>query len=353
MVVSIVIPSLSGGGAEKVTLLLIRALIREQKISRVYVGIPCEESRSLDCEVVTLGGYRAGVALGSFLKTALNDPAEKYLLTLGFINFAPFLRLLHPRAHLVLRIGNTPGPEMSALSLSARLRYTSSTRLALKACNEVIAQCSYMAEDVKKHFSVPDKKIRMIYNPIEPDLASWPGEAKSSVDGPYVFVAATFKPQKDLSTLLEGFARCRNLRGRRLVIAGVSPDNTAFSDLIANHGLNEQQVLRLGFRRDTYDLITNAEICVLTSLYEGFSNFLLEAAALGKYIVATNCPGGNAELFNHYSNVSTFAVGDTVRLAELLDSPQSDLSRREAHDSLVPFQFDTFITQYKYSLQIL
>ena len=41
----------------------------------------------------------------------------------------------------------------------------------------------------------------------------------------------------------------------------------------------------LGFRKDTYDLIQHADLCVLTSKYEGFSNYLLEAAALGKRVV--------------------------------------------------------------------
>lgn len=347
MTVSIAIPSLSGGGAEKVTLLLVQELVRSGKISRVYVGSSCEASDGLDCDVVALGGRRTSHGLVNFLRTVLSDPADTYMLTLGYVNFAPFLRLLQPNARVVIRIGNTPTPEVIGLSRLARLRYIASTRLATQTATTVVAQCNYMATDVQNVFGVPCEKLRTIYNPIEPALAVWPMEGVQNLQEPYLFVAATSKPQKDLETLVAGFARSQNKFGRKLVIAGVAQNDFAFKKLTVRYGLNEHQVLCLGFRKDTYNLIRDSDLCILTSKYEGFSNFLLEAAALGKSIVATDCPGGNAELFQYYHNVTTFPVGDHMRLAELIDLPRRDVSRENALASLRPFGFDIFMKNYE------
>ena len=352
MAISIAIPSLSGGGAEKVTLLLIQELIRAGNVSKVYVGRQCEESLALDCEVVQLRGYRASESILNFIKAVRRDPADTYLLTLGYVNFAAALRLLHPRANIVLRIGNTIGPEIAALSPFARFRYMTSLRLSIEAATQIVTQCTYMADDLKLHFRGSEDKIRVIYNPIEPHLASWATDGTSPVEGPYIFVAASFKPQKDFGTLLAGFAGSRNSRKRRLVVAGVPPTDTAFRDLMALYGLNESQVLCLGSCKNVYDYVLNAELCVLSSIYEGFSNFLLEGAALGKRIIATDSPGGNMELFNHYQNATTFPVGDYKRLAELLELPRCDLPRQEALSSLVPFSFDTFKDKFESVLRI-
>jgi glycosyltransferase involved in cell wall biosynthesis len=131
-----------------------------------------------------------------------------------------------------------------------------------------------------------------------------------------------------------------------LVIAGIDPADRGFCRLMDHFGLSDDEVIRLGFVEPPYDWIAGAELCVLTSRYEGFSNFLLEAAALGKRIVSTDCPGGNRELLAVYGNNVTVAVDDVDALAKALASERCDIPREGARAMLAPFEWETVAAKY-------
>lgn len=344
--VSIATPRLSGGGAEKVVRLIAVELNRYGRLATVYSGAPGEGEKQPAIPVTGIGGERAAQAAVSFLRAAHRDDAGTFLLSLGYINFAPLLRLIRPRARIVLRLGNTVSPEISQMPPLARFRYLTSARMACRAADAMIVQCEYMGSDAVEQLRVAETKIVPIYNPIEAALLERAPGASRPVEAPYIFTAATFKAQKDMNTLLAGFSRSANRGERKLLIAGIAPDHAEFTAMCSRHGLGPESVVCLGFLPDIYPYIEHAEICVLTSLYEGFSNFLLECAALGKHIVATDCPGGNRELFALYDNAEMFPVGDADRLAVLLDRPRRDIPLEQANTSLRAFRFANIYKRY-------
>jgi len=58
----------------------------------------------------------------------------------------------------------------------------------------------------------------------------------------------------------------------------------------------EESVFFLGYVENPYPYIKDSDILLLTSLYEGFSNVILESLSLSIPVVATNSPGGNSEI---------------------------------------------------------
>jgi glycosyltransferase involved in cell wall biosynthesis len=130
------------------------------------------------------------------------------------------------------------------------------------------------------------------------------------------------------------------------VIAGVSPDDGAFAELVTSEGLKDAEVVPLGFVPRPYAWIAHADLCVLTSRYEGFSNFLLEAAAMGKRIVATDCPGGNAELLRCYGNGTLVPQDDPEAISEALAEPRRDLPLDIARSRLEQFGWPTIFNEY-------
>lgn len=346
--VSIAIPQLIGGGAEKFTANLAMFLQQEGLLSRVYAGSRVGAERMPGIEVVDLRASRASAAIRRLRKALEGDPAQTFLLTLGYVNLAPLLRLLRPRAHIVLRIGNTLTPELRTLGRAQRMRYRLALAMAARFADRIIVQCDYMGKDLAKHLPGVAPKLAVVYNNVEDDLWGYQAAAERTLAEPYMFTAASFKPQKAHDVLLAAFARSvARKAGTRLVVAGVAPDDPGYDALLLGNGLTGQEVIRLGFIGDPYRWIAHAEFCVLASRYEGFSNFLLESAALGKRIIATDCPGGNAELFAHYHNAICVPPDDVEALARALGSRRADMPRDDARKLMYPFEKSPVYARYR------
>jgi glycosyltransferase involved in cell wall biosynthesis len=330
-----------------VTTRLASLLQAEGRLSRLYTGNPAGAEGLTTLPVVNLKASRALQAVPRFLQALRGDPAEVFLLTLGYINLAPLVRLRRPRARIVLRIGNTITPELRTLSPLARFRYLSSMHLAICCADAVIVQCQHMGEDLAEHFPGVGPKLRVVYNFIEDELWTRPVPPSRPLAEPYLFCAASMKPQKGFDTLFAAYARSARRNSAHLVVAGVDPQNKELARLMRENGLTGGEVIPLGFIPEPYDWIAHSELCVLASRFEGFSNFLLECAALGKPIVATNCPGGNAELFEYYPNAEAVPVDDIQKLAEAMEAPRRDLNREQARKYLHPFTQDHIYGRYR------
>lgn len=335
---SLAIVRVSGGGAEKITMEIARALHERRRLHTVYASGP-EDEAATGVPVTRLEGERASRSILQFTRKARSDPSSAFLLTLGYANFAPALRAVRPKSRIVLRIGNTIGPELAALPFWSRRRYLAGLKLACRFADRIVAQSHYMARDLLTYMPWASRKLVVIHNFVEESLWREAAPAEPPIERPYIFCAASNKHQKAYDIMLAAFAASPARAARALVVAGVSPLDEDFNRMMRENGLGEDEVIRLGFIDNPYAWIAHADLCALASRFEGFSNFLLEAAALGKLIVATDCPGGNGELFERYRNIVPVPVDEVEPLAQALASARCDLSRAEARSRLADFEF--------------
>lgn len=93
-------------------------------------------------------------------------------------------------------------------------------------------------------------------------------------------------PQKDLPTLIRAFKVVEaQIPDSRLRIAGEGPLRTSLMSLVSQLGLS-RKVKFLGKVSDTEQLLSQSDVFILTSLYEGFGLVLLEAMNCNLPIVA-------------------------------------------------------------------
>ncbi|WP_188945445.1 glycosyltransferase, partial [Polymorphobacter multimanifer] len=80
-----------------------------------------------------------------------------------------------------------------------------------------------------------------------------------------------------------------------LTIVGTGEDHAALESLAASHDVGDRVHL-VGHSDHVLATIAAADLFISSSRYEGFSNAMLEAMALGTPVAATPCPGATREL---------------------------------------------------------
>ena len=173
------------------------------------------------------------------------------------------------------------------------------------------------------------KKGTVIFNPINDKLPEpYCGERKK-----FVTTFCRISRQKNLPVLVEAFAEFhKEFNDYRLKIIG-EPQN---DDDIAS--LNETKTLadKLGisdyidflpFSSQVHDLIIRDAMYVNSSDYEGMSNAMLEAMAIGMPVICTDCPigGANAVIKNNENGILT-EVGNASEICDAMKKIAGDKS---------------------------
>jgi glycosyltransferase involved in cell wall biosynthesis len=78
-----------------------------------------------------------------------------------------------------------------------------------------------------------------------------------------------------------------------------------------------EDVVLTGFQHNPFSFISKADVFVLSSLFEGFANVIVEAMALGVPVISTDCPSGPAEIIKDGENGFLVPIGNAERIASI------------------------------------
>lgn len=324
--VILLLPSLSGGGAERVMVHYANWLVMQgQPTTLVLVNATGEYFSEIDPRVklIDLACERGSFAVAPFFRLVQQRKPIAVLTTLTLTTLvAGVVRLISPhRFRLVLRQANTFSIDTRVVrSWKGRIkRY-----LAIwinRFADGHIAVSHGVAQDLATETGLPMEKIRVVHNPVDIQSISrqsqqpipwpWP-EAADSV--PFLVAAGRLARQKDFATLLKAFALVRRETPCRLVILGQGPLREELEGLAQQLGI-ENAVLFAGFVLNPFPWISRARVLVSASRWEGFNNVLLQALACGTAVVATDCPHGACELLENGKIGRLVPVGNPAELA--------------------------------------
>lgn len=182
-------------------------------------------------------------------------------------------------------------------------------------------------EDMKKCFSEEiQKKSIIIPNPIADDMQ----EVFQGVRKKQIVSVARLQPQKNHKLLLEAFSDFVRVHPEyELHIFGVGELEDELKGYAEHLRINEKVVFR-GFSSNVKQEIWDSAMFVLSSDYEGISNSMIEALAMGLPVISTDCPvGGSRTYINDGVNGLLTPVGDKKALlnAMLKVADNSELAK--------------------------
>ena len=174
--------------------------------------------------------------------------------------------------------------------------YFNKTFSRLGEAEKIIAISGFTRKELLKFYPLDPNRIAVIPQGVDHDRFS--SEEQESdvreleslgIEQPYLLCVATREPRKNMSILLEGYARSdRVLRAARqriptLVIAGSSGWGRNEINKILEEGQIREKVILTGYLPDSVipALYRHAMLYIMPSLYEGFGMPVLEAMSCG------------------------------------------------------------------------
>jgi glycosyltransferase involved in cell wall biosynthesis len=165
---------------------------------------------------------------------------------------------------------------------------------------------------------VPARRIHVIPNPVGDQFSDEGGRGRS-VRGPIVLAVGRLVPQKGFDLLIKAFHLVLQRHPEwSLMIVGCGSQEAELKRLAAEL-LPQGAVIFPGAVNDPERYYRAAGLLVVPSRFEGFPNVLVEAMACGCAVIATNCPGGTADIVGHDIDGLLIPPEDVEALARAMD----------------------------------
>ncbi|MEQ1777318.1 MAG: glycosyltransferase [Nitrosomonas sp.] len=355
--ISILLPNLRGGGAERVAVNLANSFAqRGYAVDMVMLSATGEflvdlrpEIRVVDLQVKRLRGVL--FPLIRYLRQTRPDAllAEMWPLTV----IALWVRMLACVSTRVVVAEHTTWSRAEIVSSAlSRWQVRTTMHFTFPWADGIVAVSQGAADDLARFARVDREAITVIYNPVVGEakpLISKPLVPAGWWSGPHrrVLAVGTLKAIKDYATLLKAFALLRNRSDVRLLLLGEGECHLALEAQARQLGIQDS-VFMPGFVKDPSPYYQHADLHVLSSTGEGFGNVIVEALAAGTPVVSTDCLSGPREILCDGKFGRLVPVGDVVALAAAMGE---SLSAKHDHEALKTraqdFSIDKAVDQYE------
>jgi glycosyltransferase involved in cell wall biosynthesis len=197
---------------------------------------------------------------------------------------------------------------------------------------KIVAISTGIATELQEMLPLPSEHIQVIHNPMDlgciETQAALATDAQSPPSATFRLIAVgRLTPQKNYPLLLNALSTVTKEEPVYLNVLGDGPDRPHLKSLVESLGI-EEFVQFLGFRRNPFAYMKQADAFVLSSSFEGFGNVIVEAMALGIPVIATDCPYGPAEILDGGKYGTLVPAGNEYALAEAILSLVHDAEGR-------------------------
>ena len=171
--------------------------------------------------------------------------------------------------------------------------YGTAMRIVRQAAYDMADAVVFQTPDARDYFPKRTrKKSRVIPNPLKEGLPYRSEETNKDI-----VMACRLRAQKNVHVAIEGFAKFHaDHPDYRLVVYGEGEQLGELTEYASRLGVGEN-VKFPGHTDEIHDIMSRAAMYLSSSDYEGLSNSMIEALAIGVPSICTDCPVGGARMF--------------------------------------------------------
>jgi GalNAc-alpha-(1->4)-GalNAc-alpha-(1->3)-diNAcBac-PP-undecaprenol alpha-1,4-N-acetyl-D-galactosaminyltransferase len=344
MKILLVIPTLLGGGAERVVVILSQAFVDKGHdvtiitlsgkdtdfyplpigVTRIALDILKDSSNMID-------GLRGNFRKSLILRNAVCKLNPDVVIShLNSTNVLTIISLLNSGYPVIVTEHSHP-----KINLMGPI-WTGLRRLTYPYANKVVS----VSQGVSDAFDwLPSHLKSVIYNPFrsiphKPTYIDIPPGA--DIGKKWIISMGRFVHAKGFDILLPAFASIiAKHQDWQLIILGDGELREELEKLKENLGLSTQAILP-GAVKNPFPILQAAKLFVMSSRNEGFPMAPGEALACGLPVISTDCPSGPSEIIRSGIDGILVPTEDVSALAFAMDSLMSNEEQRQRLASFAP-----------------
>ncbi len=153
-------------------------------------------------------------------------------------------------------------------------------------------------------------------------------------------------PDKDFLTMIKAVQATLQVKKIQLLIMGKGIQKKILNLEIKKNKL-DNNIKLLGEIKNPFPILLRAKIFILTSRREGMPTALLQAIALKKMVISTNCPSGPKEIMSKLNCGYLAKVGNILDLKKgILNGLNNNIKKADPNKFLKNYHISFIIKDY-------
>jgi len=311
----LLIPSLLGGGTEKSVLTISHEFLEQGREVHLLVLERGKDYKIMDSVIVnTLSSLHGNKIGGVGLKKYFYLPVQFYNLlhylrknriktVVSFLQRSNlinvFLKIVYSHT-AVANVRTTLSKQYDDSGFLGKIKHILNN--CIRFADAIICNSEGVKYDLIEKFDIIPESIKVIHNAYDIELIKTLSkeepepEYNNIFDSPVIINVGRLATPKAQWHLIRAFKAIKTvINDTRLVILGDGGLAPYLKQLVLSMGL-EKDVYFLGFQKNPFKFISRAKVFVLSSIWEGFPNVLVEAMICGTPVVSTDCKSGPREI---------------------------------------------------------
>ena len=313
--VSFIITDMSAGGAERVMSLIANYLVQNEIEVQIIAIKSGRREYKLDERIQFIHIKRNKYLLARFIDRIhlikyYTKDADAVISFLWHCNVYTILALLLTHKRVIISERSDPDKEMSG-----KYQYFKWFRnLCYRRADHIVFQTENAMNYYQNNKCLYSKGV-IIQNPIMPNM---PESVEYEHRENKIVMVGRLNYEKNVVMGIKGFAQVNQEFDNkyRLEIYGDGDLKNELERFVKLNKLSGYVSFK-GFEKNVIEKIRTAKLFYNTSLFEGVSNSIIEALALGIPVIATDCPiGGTKMIIKPGFNGELVTIGDNEELVK-------------------------------------
>lgn len=325
MKIYFLLPDLSAGGAERVSITIARLLHKEGHDVE-FINFGYRKGEMLDWiepefKMTCLECGRVLNAIPKLMAFMKSHPNSIYFSSREHVSIVGMIASKKTGRQIVVRIPNMPKNKLSEGVAGLKMAIIKSiNQWLLKSAKIIIAQNMEMRDQLLEYYNLPSEKVVAINNPIDIDYV------RSSAEGsmnPFDASKVNFLNvcniaySKGIDVLEKAWPKvksvipnaCMNIVGR---------NTSEYAKELVSKANELEDFTFWGFQSNPYTYLKHCDVFVLPSRMEGFPNVVLEAQCFNRPVASTTCVAVIKDIIQEGKNGYYCDIEDPEALADCM-----------------------------------